>query len=356
LPADQEKWLRQKGPSLMKLRRVRVLLPLCVLALLALPCSAQESQHWTERRNLGFRGSVRSVLTSVNRPNLDPRPTGKHKLFVEEHPDRVTFDAQGRRIEFASGYSSDHVEVMSKCEFRGDGTEVCEDSTDRETRRRETTLPDASREVAYFLGSEMQRREVTSFDEKGRAIASHIYDGSGRLTSEDSTQFSDDGETSTWKIYNEKGDVVLNTRTHVPKDKTRFDRWSYDSVGGVVWNLALNGDGELLSYSYNVGYKPRLSSSGSLGICRPELCVDYKFDEEGSGRMEKLVQHTSGEGNLEPDSEEHYDLDGVLDERAEIKYARDANGNWTSRSVFVWDPTSNQMIEIERDTRTIEYY
>jgi hypothetical protein len=33
-----------------------------------------------------------------------------------------------------------------------------------------------------------------------------------------------------------------------------------------------------------------------------------------------------------------------------------AHGNWTSRSVFVWDPNANLMIEIERDTRAIEYY
>jgi hypothetical protein len=72
--------------------------------------------------------------------------------------------------------------------------------------------------------------------------------------------------------------------------------------------------------------------------------------------MDKLVQHTSGEGNLEPDSEEYYNLDGILGEKAEIEYSRDGHGNWTSRSVFLWNTASNQMIEIERDRRTIEYY
>jgi len=61
-------------------------------------------------------------------------------------------------------------------------------------------------------------------------------------------------------------------------------------------------------------------------------------------------------GNLEPDSEEHYNFNGVLDEKAEIKYTRDAHGNWTLRTVFVWDAPSNQMIQVEQDTRTIEYY
>ena len=145
-------------------------------------------------------------------------------------------------------------------------------------------------------------------------------------------------------------------QTRESDDKTRFDRWSYDSEGQLVWHLALNSDGEVLSYWYKAGYKPKLSSSDSLGVCRRGLCVSYKFDEQGSGRMEKSVQHTSGEGNLEPDSEEHYNLNGVLDEKAEIKYARDAHGNWTSQTVFVWDATSNRMIEVERDARTIDYY
>ena len=199
----------------------------------------------------------------------------------------------------------------------------------------------------------MDNREATRFDEKGNAVSSHNYDNSGRLTSEESTLPNGDDE---WKIYDENGHIVQNCQTRESNDKTRFDRWSYDSEGQLVWHLALNSDGELLSYWYKAGYKPMVSSSGSLGICGGALCVEYKFDEQGSGRMEKTVQHTSREGNLEPDSEEHYNLEGVMDEKAEIKYARDAHGNWTSRTVFVWDATSNSMIEVERDTRAIDYY
>jgi len=199
----------------------------------------------------------------------------------------------------------------------------------------------------------VDNREVTRFDEKGSAVGSASYDKNGRLTSENSTLPNGNDE---WKIYDENGRIVLNQQTRESGDKTRFDRWSYDSEGLLVWHVALNSDGEVLSYWYKVGYKPKVSSSDSLGICRRGLWVSYKFDEQGSGRMEKTVQHTSGEGNLEPDSEEHYNLNGVLDEKAEIKYVRDAHGNWTSRTVFVWDATSNSMIEVERDTRTIDYY
>jgi hypothetical protein len=270
------------------------------------------------------------------------------------NPDWAVFDAQGRRIEFASASSLDRIEVISKCSFQVDGTNICTDSTGRrqETRKQESVLTDGSHEVTYFNGPKVEGREVTRFDEKGNAVASRNYDGNGRLTSENATLLNgDDG----WKIYDGNEHLVLDQQTHVSDDKTRFDRWSSDSEGQLVWHLALNNDGEVLSYWYKAGYKPTLSSSDSLGVCRIGLCVSCKFDEQGSGRMERTLQHTSGEGNLEPDSEEHYNFDDVLDEKAEIKYTRDAHGNWTSRSVFVWDARSNRMIEIEQDTRTIEY-
>jgi hypothetical protein len=327
----------------------------CLLALPGLASVAQQRQHWTERRNLGFEGPVRSALTTVLRPNPDPRSSARRKLMVEGNPDWAVFDTQGRRIEFASSSSRDRVEAISQCTFQTDGTMACTNGTGRteETRRKEITLPDRSREITYFRNSSVDSREVTLFDEKGTAVGSRNYDKNGKLTSENLTLVNGDGE---WKIYDEKGRTVLDQETRESEDKTRFDRWSYDSEGKLAWHLALNDDGQVVSYWYKIGYKPSLSSSDSLGICRPQLCVSYKFDDEGSGRMEKLVQHTSGMGNFEPDIEEHYDFDGTLDEKAEIKYVRDDHGNWTSRSVFVWDAASNQMIQVEQDTRTIEYY
>lgn len=120
-------------------RRFRYLLG--QLALFGLVSSAQEPQPWTERRNLGFQGPVRSVLTNVVSPNPDPRPQARRKLMVRANPDWVVFDNQGRRVEFASATSRDGFKTISKCMFRADGTEVCTDTTGRtqETGKEETT-------------------------------------------------------------------------------------------------------------------------------------------------------------------------------------------------------------------------
>lgn len=296
----------------------------------------QEQQPWTERRNLGFKGPVRSVLTTVTRLNPDPRPPTHRNLAVLASADWAAFDVQGRRTESASAASAERIEVISKCTFRADGSEVCADSMGhtQKSRSQDAILSDGSHEKTYLLGSNVQSREVTHFDEKGQPKDSQNYDEGGRLISEDSVQPNGDEES---KIYDHDGHIVSDQKTHVSDDRTRFDRWSYDAEGNLVWHLALTGEGELLSDWYKVGYKSKVSSSDSLGIVRPHLSVSYKFDEEGSGRLEKMVQHTSEDCNcnLEPDSEEHYNFDGMLDEKAEIKYVRDKNNNWTSRSVFV---------------------
>lgn len=317
--------------------------------------SGQETHQWTERENLGFKGPVRSVLTTVSRPNPDPRPQTKRRLSVQGNPDWAVFDLAGRRLEFPKYIRNDSIGQISKCIYKNDGEEVCTDGSGEqyESQKKETTMADGTHEVTYFLGGKIISREVTVVDENGNVIGSRDYDNVGRLTLENSTLPNGNDEM---KIYDQNGQSSLYLQTHVSDDKTRFDRWSYGPNGNLVWHLAINDNGELLSDWYDVGYKPKISSSDSLGICRPRLCVSYKFDERGSGRLEKTVQHTPGEGNVEPDDEEHYNFDGIMDERIDIKYLRDTQGNWTSRSVFVWDTTTNQMTEIEQDTRTIQYY
>jgi hypothetical protein len=325
------------------------------MSLFALDCGGQQTHQWTERENLGFVGPVRSVRTTVENPNPDPRSKTPHKLLIEGSADWTVFDASGRRIEFASAADHEGIIAISKCMFKADGVKLCGDGIGQQQASTEqrATLPDGAREVTHFQNSRVESRELTQLDDKGEVVSFRTYLGNGRLSSEELKYPNGDDE---WKIYDESGVVVSDARTRDSNDQNRIERWFYDSQGRLVWNLAITRDGDLLSYWYDVGFRPKASSSDSLGVCRPRLCVDYKFDEEGSGRLEKVVQHTPGQGNLEPDSEEHFNFDGIVDEKAEIKYVRDRQGNWTSRSVFVWDPNSNLMVEVERDTRTIEYY
>ena len=331
---------------------------LATFLLIACGVSAQDPHQWTERENMGFRGPVRSVLTTVHKLNPDPRPADKRKLSIVQNADWAVFDVQGRRTEFASAADADRILATTKCTYAVDGAQNCinDQGQQDQSLRKETVLPDGSHEITYYYGAKLQSREIVLYDTESREVGHRNYDNEGKLTSEDSTQFEAGGETDAARIYDQRGAIVSHTKTRISADDGRFERWEYAADGHVVWYLQLDENGELISSWYEVGYKPTVTSSGSLGICRPKLCVDYRFDEQGSGRFEKTVQHTPGQGNIETDSEEHYGFDGLLDEKIELKYVRDTHGNWTERSVFVWDFRTNQMVETEEDTRKIEYY
>lgn len=333
----------------------RLLLLDCVVAF-GLLAVAQDSQPSSERKNIGFEGPVRSVATTVQNMNADPRPVGKRALQVGMSAEWYSFDESGNCIERSAAATPSGIGVVSKRSVKADGTVVWTDSRGNatETRRRVTTLANGSREVTYYTDSKIQSREITRFDDEDRVVAFRIYDGEGRLTSDEETVFEPETEMTTWKLYDQSGRIISHEQTRVPNDHARFDRWNYEPDGKLAWHVSLNEYGELLTFWYAPGFQPKVSSSDSLGICRPKLCVSYKFDERG--HLEKHIQHTSGEGNLEPNSEEHYNAEGQLDERVDIKYTRDDYGNWTSRSLFVWDPASNQVVEVERDLRKIEYY
>ncbi len=344
--------ISKRRTMLLRISFVHAIVAIAVLA------AGQEAHPWAQREALGFKGPVKSVRTTIERPHPDPRPEGHRSLPVEGTPEWELFDAQGRRIEFGSAVSGDHIVSISKCRIESNAIQVCTDSTGAVSRARteQTKLPDGSRETRYYNGSKLEERTVMRFDEKGRVLEARHYNSQGGLHSEDSNQFASNFETRTWKIYDPGGALAMHRVTEISEDPERVDDWEYDPQGQPVSHLAIDKDGALLSYWYRVGYKAKLSSSDSGSMCRPGLCVFYKFDAQGSGRLEKTVEYTRGEGNAEPDREEHCDFDGVLDEKAEIHYIRDNFGNWISRSVLVWDRHSNKMVEIERDTRKVEYY
>jgi hypothetical protein len=236
-------------------------IPLLVLFVATVLSRGQEVHQWIERENLGFKGPVRSVRTTVARPNTDPRFDTPHKLFVGGHPDWAVFDPVGRRIEFASGSSGENIVAVTKCTFEADGSKVCNDSRgqQQESREQRNILPDGSREVTYFQGSKVVGREVTQADEKGKSLGFRAYGSNGKLTSEELRLPNGDEE---WKIYDDSGVVVSDQRTRNSGDQNRIDRWFYDSEGYPIWNLAISSDGDLLSPTHSIETHPPESNDG----------------------------------------------------------------------------------------------
>ena len=337
-----------------------LLLSHLVVALSLAGFSQTGEQQWTERGNHGFEGPVKSVLTSVESRNPDPRPPQKRTLGVGVGPQWIVFDPAGTPIEQGISSGANHIET-SKRTLKPDGTEVWTDSSGRsiESRKKETRFPDGTREVKYFTNSKLAMREVSLRDEQGRTLFIRTFDDQDHLSSEQSTKYDVDPEITTVKIYDEIGHVRLQEVTRVPHDPEWFDRSDRPSNRPRAWSLSEGKDGQSSISWYAPGYTPKFPSSDSLGFCRPKLCGSFKFDDSDkneSGEFEKLVQRTPGYGTLEPDNEEHYNSAGVMDEKLQVRYTHDSHGNWIERTLLVWDSSSKQMIEVERDSRTFEYY
>jgi hypothetical protein len=340
------------------------MLRLPVVALVIATASVVTVQgQQTDRAAFGFSGPVRSVRTTVTQLHPDPRPPNARKLVVPPVNSWSGFDVKGHRIESDCG-NVDGEQKICKCTFDADRSETCVSATGNKTTTQwqDIKMPDGGRERvfvqhSYTGDSFYETREEIRFDSQGREVSTHEY-VKGKLYLQKEITYGDDGdsEMTDWKIYDEKDGLVIHLKTLISEYQTRFDRWAYDPEGLPAWHIALNDKGELLYHWYRTGYKPLRGSSDSLGIFGPELGAWYRFDDQGSGQLEKTVHHRSRGSNPVPYREEHYGFDGQLDEKIEIKYIRDRHGNWTSRTMLILDRTSNQMIEVERDTRVIEYY
>lgn len=316
--------------------------------------SGQQSQSQTDRLNLGFKGPVRSVLTVVERPHSDRHPERHH----QQAPGKAAFDIQGKRTAFALFDPMNQTKVIAECTLQQDGTEHCGDNNGQQqnTRQENRTLSDGRRETLFYRNDRVEFRSVLRLDDHGALISVRNYNSEGRLVSEQSVMRDSEGATTTEKSYEGDPHTAVTLQTRISDDQKRFDRWWYNAQGHLLRHLALDGEGEVLSSWFDTGQEQKVSRFETWGICRPHRCVSYTFDENGTGRLAKTVEHIPGPGNREPENGEHYNSDGFLNEKIEIKYQRDASGNWISRSVLIWTPESNQVIEVERDTRTIQYY
>jgi len=326
---------------------------LATFVLMACGVSAQNPHQTTERENWGFHGPVRSALTVVHKLNPDPRPADKRKLELVQNADWKVFDVQGRTTEFATSADADRIVATAKCTYAVDGARHCtnDPGPQYQVLTKEIVLPDGSHQITSYLDSKLLSTKIALYDSAGREVSYRFYDDKGKLVSEGSVRCGAGTEVDVSKMY-EKGSLVSHTETWATA--STIERREFAADGHVLWYLQLDDDGELISSWYKVGYKPRMGSQASLGIMRPDIWVIYKFDEQGSGRLEKTVIHM--QENSKPHTEEHYGFDGLVDEKCKINVVFDAYGNWTSRSVFVWEAKTNQMVETEEDTRKIEYY
>ena len=186
----------------------------------------------------------------------------------------------------------------------------------------------------------------------GWTIRSESFYEDGRLSNETDYAFLDPIAFHESKSYAPDGTWQFHWKTRSDDPIDRLDFWQYDSSGRAVLTFtAIHG--ELISKWQDPQWKQ--FSPPVVWTHNFHFSVTFGFSETGD--LSRTVEHHEGrEQATEPDDALLFDGNGSLLEKIVYKYARDGHGNWTSRSVMVWDKGTNSMVEVQRDSRTLTYY
>ena len=321
----------------------------------------------------GLQGNVHTVMTKIEQLRPDPRKTrptsdAPHRFLPVQgvifSPTWISFDENGLLVEqgkvspdgkFASLTHNDGNTNTSTTtvQLPGRAPEITEHRTTRSAGNSITET--------YRDGQLIQKSQSTSSG--GRHHFEHqTYDTQGRLISEGSSdtesQNNDRGFTTTFHEVGpgQKG-AIQDTRTvdHISADQKSVEHSQYDANGNLLCTLRLSGASVVYSYILPEAKTPCYANFNSRQESKSYLF--YLYPNGGAGELITDVRtYADRQRSFEPDTFERLDSGGNLVDKLSFRYERDAQGNWTTRVVSVLDPATKDLVEIERDTRTITYY
>jgi hypothetical protein len=306
---------------------------------------------WTDRTNLGFHGNVHTQLLVRRKIDPDLRDKQHRTLYHVAGTPWLVFDPTGWITESGDVIDGRPNHVANR-QRDIDGNDLGNSSDPEHGGHTETRYSGNSREQLIFNGPDLAASSIEHYDDQHRLILSQNYDARGLIQSEETVQYEGSTSISDYKNYESSGEVRSHWIDRVDQEEERFERSEYDPAGHMVSTIT-QVKGELADHWRDPNWhKP----STSAGLCEHfKKTVSFRFAADGA--LEKQVQHHDGRyGNVEPDDTEQFDSSGNLLEKIEFKYERDGHGNWTTRSVLIWDRKSNRLIEVERDIRTLTYY
>ena len=188
------------------------------------------------------------------------------------------------------------------------------------------------------------------------------YDTQGKLLSETSldieTQKQDHAHTATFHTVNAGPDGVTRELKMVDRynaeDNSR-EHSEYAADGALLCTLRVSGTALVYSTIF-----PEAKSPCHIQASAKEEPKRYEFSLYPNGASGELFTDISTYSDMqryfEPDTVERLDASSNVIDKVSIRYERDEQGNWTTRVISVLDPTTKDLVEIERDTRTITYY
>jgi hypothetical protein len=321
-----------------------LLLVLCCRLLVAQDHQPDEEQN--DRTNIGLQGPVHSSLVVTAQVNPDPRgPKDRHVYYFSGTP-WLVFDRNGWTVESANQVVDGKPQSVTKQTRDKDG------GYPESALRTETQGNCERKETKRYRNGKLESHEVEIYDELGWSIHSESFYENGQLSSETDYTFLDPLAFQESKSYGQDGTVQFHWAIRSDEPIDRLDFWQYDPNGRTVLTFtAINQ--EVVSKWQDPQWK---QSSPAISRTRvSHFSTTFVFSE--TGELSRTVEHHEGRVRAtEPDDALVFDGNGALLDKIVYKYTRDGHGNWTSRSVLVWDKQTNSMVEVERDTRTLTYY
>jgi hypothetical protein len=315
------------------------------------------------RQNWGFKGQVHTALTRHIALGTDPRT--QPKLFIPPTLAWFAFDPAGNLVEVSSQQDKNGTVIgITHSEFDSQGRETRSftqlDSKQIVTNNEYDTLPDGALETRHYSDGQLQIRTVARHDAEGRVIESSTYDSGNQLINFATWRYDEAGRTQDWLVNGPKNALNIHLTDRYEGEEALV-RSGLDPIGKVVWTLSTN-NGELTSSwidpscSSSQGVTPAYCH-GSIGWTDTEKGVTTEYRIGDDGELLKTIQdHFGRPGNSEPDTVELYDGNGKLLEKLAYQYDRDSNGNWTRRTVSVWDAVANNFAPLAVDERQLTYY
>lgn len=203
-------------------------------------------------------------------------------------------------------------------------------------------------EIRSYVNGVLESIQKITYGPSGTKSEELYCDAAGKILSQ--VRYTDRDRVKETEVRGYDGQFQLHTIHTFDSDGELMSLEFLDAKGKMVMSIAFRG-GQLLS----VWRDPECRGVGlSSALSSGDISTEYFVED---CRVETVVgRHPGRKWGLENDELERFDETGRSLEKLTFLYDRDHYGNWTRRIVSVWDASTNTLVPIEEDTRTITYY
>lgn len=187
-----------------------------------------------------------------------------------------------------------------------------------------------------------------------------MYDANGNITSHSSERHDKHGRAVEWIVFDHDR-LVLHQRdiydeTSDSDDGSALISRSWLDENDFQFREITLHEGQATSWWQRADCGKLCDQTDGVGLDFSfDYSIDYEFQSDGS--LLTTIEHHKGRyGNIDNDDAELLDQYGNIVEKIAYRYVRDEVGNWTERTVSIFDSSTGQMLDVRRDNRDLTYY